>query len=273
MALPPLKMTLSNSPKRNLRCATPPPKPPPKPHLTRRSSSLGRIVTGVVGQVELRYRSLRDAFRSIDRDGSGGVDKDELRAALFNWHVKAQGRHLDAMMAEFDTDGDEVISYAEFCAGLKPFTVASRPIFGLSDAHVTNRHRVLPNDGNRVLLNDNLSPLQRPMGSRRPDYELFELPHSASPASPEILKDHSKALADRIHGKFSKLRDAFRSFDENKDGKLSKQELLTAVRCFNLPIPRDHVIQLADLCDADQNGLIDYSEFAAVLKRKDALGM
>merc|ERR1719378_158920 len=237
---------------------------------------MGKIVERMVQSVETRYRNLREAFRAADRDASGGLTRDELQAALFQWRVKAQGRHIDEIMATFDREGDEVLSYSEFCDGLKPFSVRSQPIFGLCDAHVTERHRVLP-DGNRVLLNDNLNPHLKALqpgraSAARPDYELFELPRGSAPASPAVLKDHTVDLSNRIHDKYKRLKDAFRAFDENKDGKLSKQELLTAVRCFNLPIPKEHVLQLAELCDADGDGLINYVEFATVLKRKDALG-
>ena len=221
----------------------------------------------------MRFRNLREAFRSIDCDHSGALSRDELHRALLLWHIRAQGRHVDEIIADFDKDGDEALSYAEWCEGLKPFSV-SHPVFGLADQHVTDRHRVLPNEG-RVLLNDNLTPLQPPSGGRgcgRPDYELFELPHGASLASPDILQAHRQDLADRIHDKYKNIWKAFRAFDENKDGKLSKQEVLMAVRCFNLPIPREHVLQLIDSCDANGDGLISYNEFASVLKRKDALG-
>jgi len=284
-SLPPLRMTLSEPhpnrrhlapPTPAARSAPPSAMPTKPPRLARRSSSVGRIVTKLIGQVEMRYRNLREAFRALDEDGSGGLTREELQRALFLWRVQATGRHIDDIMADFDHDGNSEISYAEWCEGLKPFTVQAQPIFGLADRHVTNGHRVLPDRGGRVLLNDNLRPFHQqfaaPGRGARPDYELIELPRSSGPASPDVLHDHTNQLSNRIHDKFKKLKDAFRSFDENKDGKLSKQELMTAVRCFNLPIPREHVLQIAQLCDADADGLIDYNEFAAVLKRKDALG-
>lgn len=277
---PPLQKSLTRSPRKpELKLARglaspakAQPQPPPK-RLTRRSSSVDRIVTRMSNQVEMRYRTLRDAFRAVDRDASGGLDRDELLAALFNWHVPVKGRQMDMIMANFDRNGDASISYSEFCDGLKPYTVRSQPVFGLADQYVTNKHRVLPEE-NRVLLNDNVKPalVAGAYSKLRPDYHLYELPRGAPPASPKVLNAHTRDLADRIHTKFKNLKDAFRSFDENKDGKLSQQELLTAVRCFNLPIPKEHVLQLAKRCDVDSNGLIDYNEFANVLKRKDALG-
>lgn len=245
-------------------------------------------MTKVAHNVETLHRNLREAFRTADRDCSGQLTRNELQAALFRWNVNAQARHVDGIMYAFDKDGDERISYAEFCEGLKPFSVPDGAVFGLADRYVTQRHHVLQGAGGRVLVNDNLSPpiltprapkqQQQPQpltaapATARPDYELYELPRSAKPASPAVLKGHTEQLKTRIHEKFTDFRKAFLSFDENKDGKLSKQELLRAVRCFNLPIPQEHVEQLAALCDANGDGLIDYSEFAAALKRKDALG-
>lgn len=229
----------------------------------------------MVNTLEMRYKNLRDAFRAADADLSGGLSREELESALHLWRISAQPRHLDDIMSDFDSNGDGSVSYAEFCEGLKPFTVRSQPVFGLDDRFVTERHRV---DGNRVLLNDNLehgSVTPQPFERRspgRPDYKLLELPRGATPASPEKLMDHTSVLKDRIHDKYKKLADAFRAFDANHDGKLSAQELQMAVRYFNLPIPQEHVMQIVRLCDADADGGISYSEFAAVLKRKDALG-
>lgn len=246
------------------------------PQLTRRSSSVDKITRLMLQQVDMRFRTLREAFRAVDRDASGGIDRDEMQAALFSWHVPCSGHKVDALMAAFDRNRDQNISYSEFCEALKPFSVRSQPIFGLSDQFVTDKHRVLP-DEHRVLLNDNLTHVERPaargQGVGRRDFQLIDLPSAGSgPASPEVLKEHALDLSNRIHVKYRRLKDAFRSFDENKDGKLSSQELMMAVRCFNLPFPQAHIMQLARLCDTNADGLIDYNEFAALLKRKDALG-
>lgn len=222
----------------------------------------------------MRYKNMREAFRRIDLDASGFVSRDELEFALKSWRIPAKDAQIDAIMAEFDADGDSFVSFAEWCNGIKQASVASGPVFGRDDQHVTNRYRVL-GDG-RVLINDNLAGTPRPGEPRsagRPDFKEWDLPRSdGPPASPRQLQEASKALQDHIFVKFKLLKDAFRSFDSDKDGKLSYAELLSAARCFNLSIPQQHVLQLARGCDRDGNGYVDYAEFAAVLKRKDALG-
>lgn len=224
-------------------------------------------------QVEMRYKNMRECFRRIDLDCSGMLSRDEVEFALATWRIPAKREQVDKIMADLDRDGDERISFAEWCEGLKQAAVQSGDVFGRGDAHVTDHMRVLA--GGRVIINDNLSampPAEKQRSAGRPDFQPWRLPKASAPASPQQLEGAVHAMQDQIYVKFKLLRDAFRSFDTNHDGKLSAAELLTAVRCFNLSIPEEHVMQLARQCDKDGSGAIDYNEFAAVLKRKDALG-
>jgi len=242
----------------------------------RRASSQGRLLSllrQVGNQVDMRYKNLREAFRRIDLDASGYLSRQEVEFALQMWRIPVKDTQVDALMAEFDTDGDSLVSFSEWCSGLKQATTPSKAVFGRGDQHVTDRYRVL-GDG-QVLINDNLSATPRPNEPRsagRPDFRPWNLPRSDKPASPTQIEEASRVLQDQIYVKFKLIRDAFRSFDKDKDGKLSHAELLSAVRCFNLSIPEQHVLQLAKQCDRDGNGYVDYDEFAAALKRKDALG-
>mmetsp|Transcript_91352 Transcript_91352/g.200132 ORF Transcript_91352/g.200132 Transcript_91352/m.200132 type:complete len:471 (+) Transcript_91352:78-1490(+) len=67
------------------------------------------------------------------------------------------------------------------------------------------------------------------------------------------------------------LRSVFIALDRNKDGTLSKQELVEGLKKANVPMPDDfgHVL---DSLDTDGSGSIDYSEFlASTLTRKQYL--
>lgn len=56
------------------------------------------------------------------------------------------------------------------------------------------------------------------------------------------------------------LRGIFEKLDENKDGKLSKEELIQVYSEFDEALPID-MEKIIDECDIDGNGFIDYSEF------------
>ena len=48
--------------------------------------------------------------------------------------------------------------------------------------------------------------------------------------------------------------------DKDKDGKLSKEEILAGYEIHELAIPQN-IHNIIESCDADRNGFVDYTEF------------
>jgi EF-hand domain pair len=73
--------------------------------------------TKSIGHVDRTdLNSIRHAFATFDKDGSGTIDAEELYACL-----KAMGHHpepleLEELLAQMDTNGDGVIDFDEFSA-------------------------------------------------------------------------------------------------------------------------------------------------------------
>jgi len=61
-------------------------------------------------------KELRDAFNVFDSDGSGSIDRKELKRLMKKLGQALSDMELDAMMDEVDTDGNGEISFAEFKA-------------------------------------------------------------------------------------------------------------------------------------------------------------
>merc|ERR1719359_1904836 len=63
-----------------------------------------------------------------------------------------------------------------------------------------------------------------------------------------------------IAERFLSMQQAFLKMDANQDGRISKKELLTKCREWNIPTSEaERVVQEADL---DMNGTLDFNEFA-----------
>lgn len=81
------------------------------------------------------------------------------------------------------------------------------------------------------------------------------------------LASYVKKLKDAVDYKYSQLRKAFRNMDKDKSNHLSKDEIITAVQHFALPIPVDHVAEIFDkVLDVDGDGGVSYAEFCEKLK-------
>lgn len=61
-------------------------------------------------------KELRDAFSVFDTDGSGAIDRKELKRLMKKLGQALTEAELDAMMDEVDTNGDGEISFEEFKA-------------------------------------------------------------------------------------------------------------------------------------------------------------
>lgn len=57
----------------------------------------------------------QEAFRRYDTDGSGSIDREELKEVLESLGDELNANEIDTILEEADTDGDGAIDYQEFC--------------------------------------------------------------------------------------------------------------------------------------------------------------
>ena len=69
-------------------------------------------------------KELHDAFAVFDADGSGSIDRRELKRLMKKLGQALTEAELDAMMDEVDTNGDGEISFEEFKAMMVSLPIA-----------------------------------------------------------------------------------------------------------------------------------------------------
>ena len=75
-------------------------------------------------QINTRFTDMKKAFRFVETDNSGTLDKKEIRRAMDMWNIPIDDEKLDDLIAACDTDGDGHVVYNEFVDVLARDTVA-----------------------------------------------------------------------------------------------------------------------------------------------------
>ena len=57
---------------------------------------------------------IKECFDTFDADGSGAIDKDEIKKVCQQLGVDASGSEIDELIKQADADGDGKIQYSEF---------------------------------------------------------------------------------------------------------------------------------------------------------------
>lgn len=70
---------------------------------------------------------LRQAFDLFDRDGSGTIDKDELKEVMKSLGQELDDSELATLYAQMDPSGDGAIDFSEFCDVMAPDSTPETP--------------------------------------------------------------------------------------------------------------------------------------------------
>ncbi|XP_050221356.1 probable calcium-binding protein CML18 [Mercurialis annua] len=82
----------------------------------------------------------------------------------------------------------------------------------------------------------------------------------------EKIMDCGKEPVKLDDEQLTELREIFRSFDRNKDGSLTQLELGSLLRSLGLKPSEDQLEAMIQKADKNSNGLIEFSEFIAVVE-------
>merc|ERR1711970_1328606 len=214
---------------------------------------------------------VKAAFRKFDADGDGHITRQELKGVMAGF----SDSEVDAVFALGDSDQSGGIDYVEFIAMMIPNSgsilkkISSK--FG-SEKNVLEGFKKIDANGdgaickselkNGLKLNDQEVEIVFALGDIDQDGEISkaEFVRLMCPAAESGLTKFRNCFRN-IHEVIS----AFKRFDENCDGSLSQQELVSGVGALGLNLSSAEVKAIFTLADVNQDGEVNYTEFVSAL--------
>jgi len=116
------------------------------------------------------------------------------------------------------------------------------------------------------------SELQQQQQQQRPRTPT-QMAAAAARANPEadferqrLRKEMLSATESSMNSRFSDMFKAFQYIDLDRSGRLSRAEILRALKLWNIPVDGERMEALMEVCDKDGDG-ISYEEFCDTLAR------
>lgn len=200
----------------------------------------------------MRQQSFRilDLFKTWDEDGSGEVDRKEFRRAMKSLGFTADNAEIDAVFAEFDTDGGGTIEFAELAKALRGTAGGESTL----DAALQPGAVGLGKTGmqHKLRSKDDVAMKRTKLGNVQIDL-------SSDVPVQQQLREILAANAVRVI-------DLFREWDDDGSGTIDQKEFRQALRAMGVDAEPEHVNALFDSFDDDGGGTIEYAELARGLR-------
>ena len=220
---------------------------------------------------------LINAFKSFDANGDGSISQQELSAGMRNMRMSFSNEETNAIFAAADINQDGEIAYTEFVCLMIPSAGNALAKFRKSFGNANNAKAAfskIDSDGDAEITFDEL---RKGMGSNFNDNEIrsvFALGDTDQDGSISYLEFAKLMIPNSLDvlSKFWKcfrdakvIRQAFKSFDVDGDGQISKQEVAQGMNKSGRAFTMEDIEILFNLGDKDGDGQIDFTEFALVM--------
>ena len=198
---------------------------------------------------------MQTAFRLVDKDFSGIIDRDELRALIENaLYIVTSDAAFDIIFRTIDADNSGSISFDEFAAAI------SDPTIKLTDA-------VSDDPGVQTQL-EKREAIKREK-ERSKSFDVSATDAFSLYAKNETLRLHDKPfviqqLRKKVDTKFWEIKNSFAECDPDSTGTISEEDFTRLVR-HHLLVPEGGPGQLAAMvnCLLNSDGSVDYLYFCS----------
>merc|ERR1719410_3100056 len=222
-------------------------------------------------------QELVSAFSRFDANGDGSISQQELSAGMREMRMSFSNEETNAIFAAADINQDGEIAYTEFVSLMIPTAGNALAKFRKSFGNANNAKAAFAkfdSDGDAEITFDEL---RKGMGSNFNDNEIrsvfalgdtdqdgtisyLEFAKLMIPNSMDVLSKFWKCFRDA-----KVIRQAFKSFDVDGDGQITKQEVAQGMNKSGRAFTMEDIEILFILGDKDGDGQIDFTEFALVM--------
>ena len=247
-------------------------------------SEFVRIMSPLAGNAVNRFRNcfkdiydLVAAFRNIDTNADGSISIQELAAGMRDLRMSFSNEETNAIFSAADINADGEICYTEFVSLMIPSAGDALAKFRKNFSGIKNAQEAFNRfdaDGDQEITFEELA---RGMGGNfssneiKAVFALGDTDQDGQISFLEFAKLMIPAAADAL-SKFWKcfrdlkvIRQAFKQFDVDNDGAISRSEVIDGMKRSGRNFSAEEIDALFLLADSDNNGQIDFPEFALIM--------
>ena len=222
-------------------------------------------------------QELVSAFTRFDANGDGSISQQELSSGMRDMRMSFSNEETNAIFAAADINQDGEIAYTEFVSLMIPTAGNALSKFRKSFGNAASAKAAF----NKFDINGDAEisyqELKNGVGGGFSENEVnavFALGDTDQDGTISFLEFAKLMIANatEVLSKFWKcfrdvkvLRQAFKQFDIDGDGKITKQEVAQGMKKSNRDFTMEDIETLFILADKDGDGQIDFAEFATIM--------
>eukprot|EP00088_Acartia_fossae_P012304 TRINITY_DN1633_c0_g1_i1.p1 TRINITY_DN1633_c0_g1~~TRINITY_DN1633_c0_g1_i1.p1 ORF type:complete len:1625 (+),score=462.94 TRINITY_DN1633_c0_g1_i1:438-4877(+) len=218
-----------------------------------------------------RIEDVKAAFYRFDVNNDGSIDKNELKQMLMATGKNPSNQEVDALFKKGDIDGDGQICLQEFIKlmfpkALETLTKLQKSFRSVNE--IKQAFRKYDIDGDGHISRDELRHVMSSFSETEVDsvFALGDMDQSGNIDYQEfvlLMLANASSMLNKLSSKFRSIGDiksAFKQFDVNRDGQISRDELKNGMRISN-----DELEVIFAVGDLDGDGEINIGEFIRIM--------
>lgn len=218
------------------------------------------VWTSLKDRIYQRSHNLRHTFRELDANGTGLIPLPEFTEEMGRTYqlspVERQCLYLMLLDADLKQDGK--LDFREFCEMLKSYDKSKTNEMSARERKRFDRC-VIDKKMQATVMRDDNKPIKLPGGL--PTNELGSM-NIDCPFG--VLGDSEKmdaVVTSFLNVKTDKLRETFKEFDVNNNGRVSHDEFKRGMQTHDPYIFDDEIVGLLDALDPKKKGYVLVEEF------------